>query len=92
MKTLSVTPSPVVGAAQLHPCTCGICASCTAEGRGEGAFRKFWNALRTLSGDDAYEQYCAHFRAHHPDQTPLDRRAFYVQSQTKKWGGINRCC
>jgi A/G-specific adenine glycosylase len=30
-------PSPVVGAAPVHPCTCGICASCTAEGGGEGS-------------------------------------------------------
>jgi putative ABC transport system ATP-binding protein len=27
-----LVPSPVVGAALVRPCTCGICASCTAEG------------------------------------------------------------
>lgn len=62
------------------------------ETKGERALRKAWQTLRTLSGDDAYEKYCEHLRAHHPSQKPLDRRAYYVQSQTKKWGGINRCC
>jgi uncharacterized short protein YbdD (DUF466 family) len=62
------------------------------EGRGEGAFKKFWRALRTLVGDDAYEQYCTHHQAHHSDQPLLDRRAFYVKNQTDKWSGIKRCC
>ena len=64
----------------------------SAEGHGKSVLRRAWTTLRTISGDDAYEKYCEHLRAHHPGQSPLDRRAFYVQYQTKKWGGINRCC
>ena len=51
-----------------------------------------WSTLRTLAGDDAYEQYCKHHREHHPNEAQLDRRAFYVQSQQVKWNGIKRCC
>ena len=48
--------------------------------------------LRALSGDDAYERYCAHCAAAHPDQPLLGRRAFYEEALQRKWSGINRCC
>jgi len=51
-----------------------------------------WRTLRTLVGDDAYERYCAHQRAEHPDRPLLDLRAFYLQRQQRKWSGVNRCC
>jgi uncharacterized short protein YbdD (DUF466 family) len=51
-----------------------------------------WRVLRALVGDDAYERYCAHTRAEHPDRPLLARRAFYLQQQQQKWSGINRCC
>jgi uncharacterized short protein YbdD (DUF466 family) len=58
----------------------------------EGVLRNLWCTLRTLTGDDAYEKYCEHHRMHHADEPLLDKRAFYIANQQKKWGGINRCC
>jgi uncharacterized short protein YbdD (DUF466 family) len=55
-------------------------------------WRACWRALRTLSGDDAYERYLEHRAAAHPEQPLLSRRAFYVDEQQRKWGTINRCC
>ncbi len=54
--------------------------------------RAAWNALRRLSGDDAYERYRAHHLAAHPDLPLMSRKAFYVDEQQRKWGSINRCC
>lgn len=48
--------------------------------------------LRQISGDDAYERYVVHHRQHHADQALLDRRAFYLVEQQRKWNGIKRCC
>jgi uncharacterized short protein YbdD (DUF466 family) len=55
-------------------------------------WRAGWRALRTLSGDDAYERYRVHQLAAHPEVPPLSRKAFYVDEQRRKWGTINRCC
>jgi uncharacterized short protein YbdD (DUF466 family) len=55
--------------------------------------RKLWRTLRTVSGDDAYERYLAHWRAQHAGEgEPLDRRAFFKAEQERKWNGIKRCC
>lgn len=54
--------------------------------------RAQWRLLRTLSGDDAYERYHAQQRACHADEAPLSRRAFYEESQRRKWSGVSRCC
>jgi uncharacterized short protein YbdD (DUF466 family) len=55
--------------------------------------RRFWNALRTVTGDDAYERYLAHWRAHHAGEgVPLDRKAFFRTELERKWNGIRRCC
>jgi uncharacterized short protein YbdD (DUF466 family) len=51
-----------------------------------------WRLLRALSGDDAYERYRARQRACHAAETPLTRRAFYEESQRRKWSGVSRCC
>ena len=48
--------------------------------------------LRHVSGDDAYERYVAHQRRCHPGCDLLDRRAFYLAEQQRKWSGIKRCC
>jgi uncharacterized short protein YbdD (DUF466 family) len=48
--------------------------------------------LRALSGDDAYERYCAHRGAVHPDEPPMSRRAFYQDALQRKWSGMSRCC
>jgi uncharacterized short protein YbdD (DUF466 family) len=55
-------------------------------------FKSFWRSFRTLVGDDAYEKYCEHHHCHHVNEPLLDRRAFYLKNQQKKWTGINRCC
>jgi uncharacterized short protein YbdD (DUF466 family) len=51
-----------------------------------------WEWLRTLSGDDAYERYQRHHAARHPGEPLLDRRAYYEESQRRKWSGVSRCC
>lgn len=51
-----------------------------------------WNFLRALATDDAYERYVAHHREAHGDAKPLDRRAFYLRQQQRKWSGVQRCC
>jgi uncharacterized short protein YbdD (DUF466 family) len=58
------------------------------------ALRSLWRALRTLTGDDAYERYLEHWRAAHSDASaaPLDRAAFCREEQRRKWEGVRRCC
>jgi uncharacterized short protein YbdD (DUF466 family) len=51
-----------------------------------------WSGLRTVSGDDAYERYRAHQAARHAGEPPLSRRAFYEDTQRRKWSGVSRCC
>jgi uncharacterized short protein YbdD (DUF466 family) len=58
----------------------------------QNSFRQIWQWLRAVSGDDAYERYLAHHHNCHPDNTPLDRRAFFLREQQRKWGKLNRCC
>ncbi|MGR9108534.1 MAG: YbdD/YjiX family protein [Gammaproteobacteria bacterium] len=57
----------------------------------------FWQALRTLSGDNAYERYLeSHARRHTnegaPGCTALSKAEFYRQRQEDKWNRLNRCC
>jgi uncharacterized short protein YbdD (DUF466 family) len=54
--------------------------------------RNLWHFLRALSGDDAYERYLEHHRAHHAAAQALTAREFYAQELQRKWSGINRCC
>lgn len=57
------------------------------------AVKRAWHALRAITGDDAYERYLAHQSREHPDERPLDRRAFYVREQERRFsGGPTRCC
>jgi len=61
-------------------------------------WKNCWSALRRLSGDDAYEQYLAHYAIHQvehhlDDAAPLlSREAFFKDWQDKKWKGVKRCC
>jgi len=48
--------------------------------------------LRHATGDDAYERYVAHQRVHHAEEAVLDRRAYYLTEQQRKWTGVKRCC
>jgi uncharacterized short protein YbdD (DUF466 family) len=52
-----------------------------------------WQVLRSLSGDDAYERYVEHLREHHSESVPLDRRAFYLREQERRFNdGPTSCC
>ena len=53
---------------------------------------RLWRLLRELSGDDAYERYRAHQLACHTGEAPLSRRAFYEETQRRRWSGVSRCC
>jgi uncharacterized short protein YbdD (DUF466 family) len=52
----------------------------------------FWQAVRRLSGDDAYERYRIHHDQHHASEVPLTRAEFFRQRQDQKWNGMRRCC
>ena len=56
------------------------------------AWQRLWAALRSLTGDDAYERYLAHFRVRHPGAIPLARKAFLDAELERRWSGVNRCC
>lgn len=55
-----------------------------------------WRRIRELSGDDAYERYLSHYKAHHAHAAAppelLSRAEFFKQWQDQKWKGIKRCC
>jgi uncharacterized short protein YbdD (DUF466 family) len=52
-----------------------------------------WRALRTLTGDDAYQRYLEHVRRAHSDTAPLDAATFYREEAERRFsGGPNRCC
>ena len=53
----------------------------------------FWQAVRQLSGDDAYERYLIHYAEHHAaDGSPLSKKEFFKKWQDEKWRGVKRCC
>lgn len=54
--------------------------------------RRCLAGLRRITGDDAYERYLAHHHRHHAGQPLLDRQAFYLAEQQRKWTGVKRCC
>ncbi len=56
------------------------------------AIKVFWQAMRQLSGDDAYERYLSHHAEHHADTVPLSKKAFFKKWQDEKWHGVKRCC
>ena len=51
----------------------------------------FWQAVRQLSGDDAYERYLTHHAQHHEGEA-LTKKAFFKKWQDDKWQGVKRCC
>jgi uncharacterized short protein YbdD (DUF466 family) len=54
--------------------------------------RKSWHFLRLVAGEYAYEHYLGHMAEHHPEASPLSRKAFYAERMKRKWEGISRCC
>jgi uncharacterized short protein YbdD (DUF466 family) len=53
-----------------------------------------WQAIRQLSGDDAYERYLIHHAQHHAAEgnAPLSKKEFFKKWQDEKWHGVKRCC
>lgn len=56
------------------------------------ALTELWTWVRALARDDAYERYLHHHAQSHPGAPALDRRAFYLSEQQRKWTGVTRCC
>lgn len=64
--------------------------------------KHFWQNIRELSGEDAYERYLIRLAEHHKIHTvenchlehdqPLSREAFFKQWQDSQWQGVKRCC
>jgi uncharacterized short protein YbdD (DUF466 family) len=54
--------------------------------------RNIWRWVRRATGDDAYERYVEHRTKKHASEPLLTRRAFYEESQQRKWSGVSRCC
>jgi len=54
--------------------------------------RNFWDYLRQVSGDDAYERYLVHRQQAHAGEAPLTRQQFFKKRQEEKWGKVSRCC
>jgi uncharacterized short protein YbdD (DUF466 family) len=60
--------------------------------------KRCWQALRQVSGDDAYERYLAHWQASHAGAhsgeggSPMNRKEFFRAEQERKWNGVRRCC
>lgn len=46
-----------------------------------------WQILRTLSGDADYDSYLEH-----AGETPLSRKAFYLETLQRRYSRPNRCC
>jgi uncharacterized short protein YbdD (DUF466 family) len=60
-------------------------------------FKRFWQLLRQLTGDDAYERYRAHHasvheQCSHHGEAPLSRQQFFKLRQEEKWSRVSRCC
>lgn len=51
-------------------------------------------AIHTILGVPRYEEYLAHFSAHHPGDKPLSQKEFYRKAQDERHadGKIRRCC
>ena len=56
--------------------------------------KKIWSAIRTISGDDAYDIYLKHHQSceKHQKKEPMTRQQYYLKKLEEKWSGINRCC
>ena len=53
--------------------------------------QRAWRLLRALSGDDAYERYLEHMRAHQPQAKVMSRREYYRYLAQQR-GKQDRCC
>jgi uncharacterized short protein YbdD (DUF466 family) len=57
------------------------------------AARAFWSWLRAVTGDSAYEAYESYVRRARPGGAALlSREAFYLETLSRRYSTINRCC
>jgi uncharacterized short protein YbdD (DUF466 family) len=57
------------------------------------AARRGLRVVRQVVGAPDYERYLEHHARRHAGVTPLDRRAFYAEFVTRRFGpGPTRCC
>ncbi len=54
------------------------------------AMRALWSWLRAVSGDSAYESYVR--RARPQGAALLSREAFYLETLSRRYSTIDRCC
>ena len=50
--------------------------------------------VRHLAGEDGYDAYLAHWKAHHSSEgEPLPRGRWFREETARRWnGGPRRCC
>ena len=73
-----------------HPTVAGTIAQALRTlGRVRRALR---DVLVGASGTDAYGNYVAHLRRHHPELAPVSREAFATEDLIARWNGVRRCC
>lgn len=49
--------------------------------------------IRQIAGAPDYERYLEHHARCHPDRAPLDRKAYYEEYLSWRFGsGAGRCC
>jgi uncharacterized short protein YbdD (DUF466 family) len=48
--------------------------------------------LKDAAGERAYERYCAHVRAHHPERRVPSEKEFYLARLKEKYTRPSRCC
>lgn len=57
-------------------------------------FSRMSDTVGVIVGASSYQRYCEHMAAHHPEQAPMTRGAFFNARQDARYGGKNggRCC
>ena len=55
--------------------------------------QRFLRVVRQVVGAPDYERYLEHHACHHAGSEPLDRRAYYAEFLSRRFGpGPTRCC
>jgi len=57
-------------------------------------FERLRRMARLMVGLPDYGDYLRHMAGHHPEQSPMDRTAFFRERQQARYGGKGggRCC
>ncbi len=54
--------------------------------------KKLHDMLREAIGETAYQRYCEHMRARHPERQVPTEKEFYLSRLSEKYSRPNRCC